>query len=216
MARKKVGVQVDQGIWKEFNQFVKDKHGQTRGVLGSELDEAMKNHINQWKTRFTTTDNQPVTDQASMIEEEPSTHTHSQGGLFPELMVNFRNKYENVLEISKKDLRHFIRETENVKDSRPIKTRVDYLEGIKWIEPIIGRDGIYRNLLASELSEDTRIIKEISYNQVSSYFQQKMNGNMINKKEVRKLPEDIQKSLFALDQDEFNEFVESDKDKEGV
>jgi hypothetical protein len=207
MVRIKVGPKVDRDLYEEFKQLVKNRYGQTRGVLGIELDNALKNHIDQLRTRVTTTDNQPVTDQASMIEEEPSTHTHSQSSLFPELMVNFRNKYQNVLEISKKDLRHFIRETENVKDSRPIKNRVDYLEGIKWIEPIIDRDGIYRNLLASELSQDTRIIKENSYNQVSSYFQQKLNGNMIEKNKIRELPEDIQKSLFALDKDEFDEFV---------
>ena len=208
MVRGKIGPIVDLDIWKEFQQFVEDKYGFKRGVLGIEVEEALKNHINQGKPRVTITDNQLVTDQASMIEEEPSTHTHSQSSLFPELMVNFRNKYQNVLEISKKDLRHFIRETENVKDSRPIKNRVDYLEGIKWIEPIIDGDGIYRNLLASELSQDTRIIKENSYNQVLSYFQQKLNGNMIEKNKIRELPEDIQKSLFALDKDEFDEFVE--------
>lgn len=43
--RKKVGVRVDADLWKRFKQNVKERKGQTRGVLGDELENAIRHYI---------------------------------------------------------------------------------------------------------------------------------------------------------------------------
>jgi len=43
--RKKVGVRVDESLWNEFRENVKSRKGQTRGVLGDELENAIREYI---------------------------------------------------------------------------------------------------------------------------------------------------------------------------
>lgn len=46
-SRKKVGVRVDAEAWARFREWVEDRHGQTRGVLGDELETAIRRHMGE-------------------------------------------------------------------------------------------------------------------------------------------------------------------------
>jgi len=43
--RTQIGPKVDEELWAEFREYVKSRHGQTRGVLGDELENAIRNYI---------------------------------------------------------------------------------------------------------------------------------------------------------------------------
>jgi len=43
--RKKIGVRVDDDVWQEFVNHVESEKGQKRGVLGDELENAIRNYI---------------------------------------------------------------------------------------------------------------------------------------------------------------------------
>jgi hypothetical protein len=43
--REKIGARVDAELWQEFREYVENRHGQTRGVLGRELENAIRNYI---------------------------------------------------------------------------------------------------------------------------------------------------------------------------
>ena len=43
--RVQVGARVDAELWREFREQVKRRHGQTRGSLGDELENAIRNYI---------------------------------------------------------------------------------------------------------------------------------------------------------------------------
>ena len=205
MARGKIGPTVDLDIWNEFKQFVKDKYGFTRGVLGSELDKALKNHINQGKTRVTTTDNQPVTDQVSMIEN-PNAHTHTPApGKYDEFLVSFENEFNDKKEITKTQIEHFIMNKEQLTHPQTIKQRIKLLIGNGLIESI--GDGIYKNVLVSELSENSSTIKVDSYNLVLSYIDSDLNGEKIPSKKIPKLPKHIQKALNDIDYEDLKELL---------
>jgi len=45
--REKVGVRVDANLWQQFRQNVEDRHGYTRGVLGKEVDAALRQYLNE-------------------------------------------------------------------------------------------------------------------------------------------------------------------------
>lgn len=43
--RSKVGVRVDSALWERFRENVKERKGQTRGVLGDELENAIREYL---------------------------------------------------------------------------------------------------------------------------------------------------------------------------
>jgi hypothetical protein len=43
--KKKIGVKVDSAVYDRFVNFVEEKHGTRRGVLGMELEKAMRNRM---------------------------------------------------------------------------------------------------------------------------------------------------------------------------
>lgn len=43
--RTQIGPKIDAELWAEFREQVKEKHGQTRGSLGDELENAIRNYI---------------------------------------------------------------------------------------------------------------------------------------------------------------------------
>jgi hypothetical protein len=43
--RVQVGARVDAALWEEFREQVESRHGQTRGSLGDELENAIRNYI---------------------------------------------------------------------------------------------------------------------------------------------------------------------------
>ena len=43
--KKKVGARVDGDLWHAFKQFVKDRHGQVRGSLSDELEQAIQDRM---------------------------------------------------------------------------------------------------------------------------------------------------------------------------
>jgi len=45
--RVKVGPRVDKQLWREFRENVKQRKGQTRGVLGDELENAIREYLRQ-------------------------------------------------------------------------------------------------------------------------------------------------------------------------
>jgi len=42
---KKLNLSVSQEVYDEFNAFVREKHGKTRGMTRPELEQAMKRHM---------------------------------------------------------------------------------------------------------------------------------------------------------------------------
>ena len=48
--RKKVGVRVDGSLWERFRQDVENRKGQTRGVLGDELENAIREYLHDEST----------------------------------------------------------------------------------------------------------------------------------------------------------------------
>jgi len=44
-SNKKIGVRIDEDLWKRFVSHVDDTHGRTHGVVGSELERAILNYI---------------------------------------------------------------------------------------------------------------------------------------------------------------------------
>lgn len=49
--RKKVGARVDEDLWERFRQFVQDHHGRTRGVLSRELENAIREYMQNENTQ---------------------------------------------------------------------------------------------------------------------------------------------------------------------
>jgi len=43
--KKKIGTRVDEDVWERFRQFVKDRHGGTRGLLSWELEKALQERM---------------------------------------------------------------------------------------------------------------------------------------------------------------------------
>lgn len=43
--KKKIGVRVDDKLWERFKKQVQKKYGRTKGVTGSELETAIRNHV---------------------------------------------------------------------------------------------------------------------------------------------------------------------------
>lgn len=44
-SKKKIGVRVDEDLWDRFKKYVEDKHGRTRSVTASEVETALRNHL---------------------------------------------------------------------------------------------------------------------------------------------------------------------------
>ena len=49
--REKIGARVDEDLWERFRQFVQDHHGRTRGVLSRELENAIREYIQDENTQ---------------------------------------------------------------------------------------------------------------------------------------------------------------------
>ena len=45
--RVQIGVEVDREVWERYREWVNDKHGKTRGVLGDEVENALRKQIGE-------------------------------------------------------------------------------------------------------------------------------------------------------------------------
>jgi len=85
--REKVGVRVDAELWQEFRENVKERKGSVRGVLGDELDNAIRQYIRgggdpelrRANKKLTRIENYfGIADADGGVDiSEPSEHTHA-------------------------------------------------------------------------------------------------------------------------------------------
>lgn len=89
--RKKIGVRVDKTLWEEFRDDVERRHGQTRGVLSSELENAIRNYLYYGEDRTLTEQFAEFNERLQRVEGavgaaegdggadtfEPPAHTHT-------------------------------------------------------------------------------------------------------------------------------------------
>lgn len=94
---------------------------------------------------------------------------------------------------------------EQITHPQTIKQRIKLLTGNGLIESI--GDGIYKNVLVSELSENSSTIKVDSYNLILSYIDSDLNGEKIPSKEIPNLPKHIQKALNDVDYEDLKNLL---------
>jgi len=90
----KIGVRVDKQKWQQFRNYVQERHGRTRGVLGSELESAMQQRMSGEypNDQLSRIENDVATlkaivaeveadggESVAMLSEQDSTHTHRNG-----------------------------------------------------------------------------------------------------------------------------------------
>ena len=70
--RVQPGGRVDEQVYEKFKQFVRDRHGTTRGVLGEELEKAMRQRMNaeRGNDQLTRIENDVATIKAQLAEIE--------------------------------------------------------------------------------------------------------------------------------------------------
>lgn len=76
----KIGVQVDKTLYQRFVQYVQEKHGKKRGVLGAELEKAMRKHM---RGRGQTEISERVEQDLQEIKMELGIATTQDGGVTP-------------------------------------------------------------------------------------------------------------------------------------
>jgi hypothetical protein len=83
--RKKIGAKVDADVYDEFVEFVQEKRGQKRGVLGGEIENALKEYMTDGLTAESESDgvtNEDLLEEirgvtpSSLPDETGDTHTH--------------------------------------------------------------------------------------------------------------------------------------------
>jgi len=88
---KRIGVEVDEKLWQEFREDVKQRKGRTSGVLASELENAIRQYIYTGENRDSADLLREIEERTRRIENrvggvngdggatpsEPETHTHA-------------------------------------------------------------------------------------------------------------------------------------------
>jgi hypothetical protein len=89
--RRKIGVRVDADLWDQFVSEVEERKGQKRGVLGDELENAIRNYIHHGTEKSTAELFAEFNERLHRVEQsigtvsadggvdisEPSEHTHA-------------------------------------------------------------------------------------------------------------------------------------------
>lgn len=203
MGRKKLGIVVDEDTWNEFKSWVKDQYGFTRGVLASEVEKALKSHINPVDGRVTSDVNQSIPGSGIDPGVTNSTHTQKRSDEKDDLIDAFGEHFRSDEEIHRDDLETFIAGKEGLKDGRQVKGRITLLEGKGAIESVV-KGKIYKNLI---LEAQKVNLMDDSYIIVKDYFHDNFNDRTITIEEMDDLPPGIRKELMKLDKSRYNEFV---------
>lgn len=203
MGRKKLGIVVDEDTWNEFKSWVKDQYGFTRGVLASEVEKALKSHINSVDGRLTSDVNQSIPGRGIDPGVTDSTHTQKRSDEKDDLIDAFGEHFRSDEEIHRDDLETFIAGKEGLKDGRQVRGRITLLEGKGAIESVV-KGKIYKNLI---LEAQKVNLMDDSYIIVKDYFHDNFNDRTITMEEMDDLPPGIRKELMKLDKSRYNEFV---------
>lgn len=81
--RIKIGAMVDESVYNNFVRFVEEKRGQKRGVLGTELENALKEYMDEDIATSSDVSNEDILDElrelrAAYENNPPRTHTQNE------------------------------------------------------------------------------------------------------------------------------------------
>lgn len=201
MGRIKLGIMIDEHTWKMFKEWVKNKHDYERGILGKEVEIALRMHMNPDKSRLIDVDQLPAKGGGVLEEKILHTHTSKSMGKYEDLIDNFQYEFSEHEQISRGDLEKFIIKYEDVSDPRAIENKINFLRGKSVLEDVVDSVDIYGNALFQ--SEKISLMGEDNYTIVESF----LKGRTTTEKNIKNLPPDIKKALNKLSKDQYDEFV---------
>jgi len=71
--RVQPGATIPKHLWQKFREDVKRRHGKVRGVLGDELETALRNHLDEQDRRVEASDIQRIDARLQRIESQLNT-----------------------------------------------------------------------------------------------------------------------------------------------
>jgi hypothetical protein len=122
----------DEKLWNDFKEYVHFKHGNGYGVTSLEHERALYLFLKHENWKDYGESNQPIPGRDA---EGNSTHKKLKPRQI-KFLKSFDVHFINYDTISDKELKDFIRTELSVKDNRPIKGWIEFLEALKWIKEI--------------------------------------------------------------------------------
>jgi hypothetical protein len=145
---RKIFIKIPNGeVWKDFKEFVEDKHEASRTVTGIEVQKALKYHMAMegWK-------NYPEMIHEGILTEKPPARSHKICSADRILIQEIYKEFEIGKEIPFNYLAKIMRKECDLKDKRTHKTHIEVLIANGVLEETIYDEGNMYTVLEPELS----------------------------------------------------------------